>query len=212
MKSAAAWLLPGEERGVLPAMLVVLTVVTGIVDSVSFLGLGNVFVANMTGNVVFVGFALAGVTEPSLWASPLAIASFALGAWATGRVARGVSFTVFTLVHLGLLVAAVLVLAGPGADAVVIVLLALGMGIQNASVRHTGIPDMTTTVLTTTLTGLVADSPGTAVRRRVVSIAAMFTGALIGGFLHLHAGDAAALTVAAVLLAAVSAVLVRLSG
>jgi hypothetical protein len=37
----------------LPAMLLTLTVVTGVVDAASYLSLGHVFVANMTGNVVF---------------------------------------------------------------------------------------------------------------------------------------------------------------
>src|SRR2546427_12249526 len=44
----------------LPMVLVVLTVTTGLVDAVSVLGLGRVFTANMTGNVVFLGFAAAG--------------------------------------------------------------------------------------------------------------------------------------------------------
>ena len=46
----------------LPAVLVGLTAVTGLVDAVSYLALGHVFTANMTGNVVFLGFALAGPT------------------------------------------------------------------------------------------------------------------------------------------------------
>jgi hypothetical protein len=45
--------------GSLPVMLVALTLVTGVVDAVSILQLGRVFVANMTGNVVFIGFAVA---------------------------------------------------------------------------------------------------------------------------------------------------------
>ena len=44
----------------LPAVLFTLTMVTGIVDAASFLGLGHIFTANMTGNVVFLGFAAAG--------------------------------------------------------------------------------------------------------------------------------------------------------
>ena len=46
--------------GPLPALLLILTAVSGVVDAVSILSLGRVFVANMTGNVVFVGFAIAG--------------------------------------------------------------------------------------------------------------------------------------------------------
>ena len=53
--------------GPLPVFLVGLTVVTGLVDAFSYLSLGHVFVANMTGNVVFLGFALAGVGRSRLW-------------------------------------------------------------------------------------------------------------------------------------------------
>jgi hypothetical protein len=44
-------------HGPLPLLLIVLTVVTGVVDAVSYFKLGHVFVANMTGNVLFLGFA-----------------------------------------------------------------------------------------------------------------------------------------------------------
>ncbi|MFD0888980.1 DUF1275 family protein, partial [Streptosporangium algeriense] len=74
--------VPGANRhGVLPALLVVLTVTTGLVDALSFLGLSRVFVANMTGNVAFLGFALAGDPQLSVWAPPLAVAVFTAGAW-----------------------------------------------------------------------------------------------------------------------------------
>ena len=67
-------------HGPLPALLLVLTVLTGVVDAVSILSLGRVFVANMTGNVVFVGFALAGASGFSLAASLSALAGFLAGA------------------------------------------------------------------------------------------------------------------------------------
>ena len=55
------WHTPaGAGWGPLPEMLLALTLVTGIVDAVSILALGRVFVANMTGNVVFAGFAITG--------------------------------------------------------------------------------------------------------------------------------------------------------
>ena len=50
----------GSRHGPLPPLLLGLTVVTGLVDAFSYLLLGHVFVANMTGNVVFLGFAIAG--------------------------------------------------------------------------------------------------------------------------------------------------------
>src|ERR1700722_10940641 len=73
-------------HGPLPALLLALTVVTGLVDAVSILALGRVFVANMTGNVVFVGFALAGAPGFSLAASLSALAGFVVGALGGGRL------------------------------------------------------------------------------------------------------------------------------
>ena len=59
----------GSKDGLLPPLLVALTVVTGLVDAFSYLVLGHVFVANQTGNVVFFAFALAGVGGFSATAS-----------------------------------------------------------------------------------------------------------------------------------------------
>jgi hypothetical protein len=83
IKDAARTLVPGrgDPHGPLPPLLIVLTFVTGLVDAVSFLKLGpNVFVANMTGNIVFLGFALAGATNISLLTSVVAVLAFLLGA------------------------------------------------------------------------------------------------------------------------------------
>ena len=60
--------------------------VTGLVDAFSYLVLGHVFVANMTGNVVFLGFALVGAPGFSIGASAVALVSFWLGALAGGRI------------------------------------------------------------------------------------------------------------------------------
>jgi uncharacterized membrane protein YoaK (UPF0700 family) len=83
----AAWPWARSGHGPLPALLVTLTVVTGVVDAVSYLALGHVFVANMTGNVVFVGFALAGAPGLSAPAALAALGAFLLGALAGGRIA-----------------------------------------------------------------------------------------------------------------------------
>jgi uncharacterized membrane protein YoaK (UPF0700 family) len=72
----------------LPALLVALTAVTGMVDAVSYLGFGHVFTANMTGNVVLLGFALAGAGQVSIPASLVAIAAFLAGAAGAGRLGR----------------------------------------------------------------------------------------------------------------------------
>src|SRR5215510_9771393 len=73
--------------GPLPLLLILLTVVTGLVDAVSYLTLGHVFVANMTGNVVFLGFAVADAEDFSVPASLTAIIAFLFGALAGGRLA-----------------------------------------------------------------------------------------------------------------------------
>jgi len=76
----------GSRHGPLPPLLLVLTVVTGVVDAASILRLGRVFVANMTGNVVFTGFALARAPGFSLSASLAALAGFLVGALGGGSL------------------------------------------------------------------------------------------------------------------------------
>ena len=148
-----------------------LTVVSGFVDAVSYLGLGHVFTANMTGNVVLIGFAVAGAPGFSIAASLCALGTFLAGAVVGGRLARHVSpartllLVALTFEATFTAVAAV-VTAAAGAVAIgsgwprftVIALLAFAMGVRNAAVRHFGVADMTTTVLTMTLTGLASDS------------------------------------------------------
>jgi uncharacterized membrane protein YoaK (UPF0700 family) len=208
---AAARLFPDHagHHGVLPPLLVVLTLVTGLVDAVSYLGLGRVFVANMTGNVVFLGFALAGDRQLSATASLLAGGIFAVGALAGGRIAPRVPgpvrlFGVLVGAHAALVAAALAGYLAGASPYVLIGLLALGMGLQNAVVRTLAVPDFTTTVLTLTLTGIAADRPGPATVRRLISVAAMFCGALAGGVLQLRQGTAWALAPAVILLAAVA--------
>jgi uncharacterized membrane protein YoaK (UPF0700 family) len=205
-----------DRDGSLVPLLLVLTVVTGLVDAVSYLKLGHVFVANMTGNVVFLGFAIAGAQDFSASASLVAIAAFLIGALAGGRLGASMSehrnrfFAIAILVKL-VLVAAALVIAIALADVDVnhyalIALLALAMGLQNAAARFLAVPDLTTTVLTLTLTGVAADSnlaggSNPRLGRRLIATGAMFLGAAIGAFLALRAGVAAVLSLTLVLLA-----------
>src|ERR1700744_2177673 len=76
-------------HGPLPPLLISMTLVTGLVDAFSYLILGHVFVANMTGHVVFLGFALAGAPGFSIGASLAAMAAFAVGALLSGRLGSG---------------------------------------------------------------------------------------------------------------------------
>jgi uncharacterized membrane protein YoaK (UPF0700 family) len=207
-----------ERHGPLPLLLMVMTVTTGVVDAVSILSLGRVFVANMTGNVVFVGFALAGARGFSLAASLFALGGFLLGALGGGRALRHHHKNRAELlrdavaVELGLLLIGLVlaVLAGvpvPAdyADAIAFAL-ASALGLQNTFVRRLAVPDLTTTVLTMTLTGIAADTPDgdrAIASRRVLAVLAMLIGAVCGALLVLRANPAAALGLSVFLMAAV---------
>ncbi len=199
-------LLPGRDsrHGALPPLLISMTMVTGLVDAFSYLILGHVFVANMTGNVVFLGFALVGAPGFSIAASLAALASFAFGALLGGMLAaryrthRARLFSSATAAQALFLAASALLAAfsaspvtGPFRYALIVVL-GISMGIQNAAARSVAVPDLTTTVLTLTITGIAADSAlaggsGSRAGRRLTAVATMLTGAVIGAALVLHA-------------------------
>ena len=217
-----AWLRPlvdDEKHGPLPVLLLGLTVLTGFVDAVSILSLGRVFVANMTGNVVFMGFALAGAPGFSLAASVSALGGFLVGAGAGGNLAarirddRGRLLFLATVGELVFVAAGLLIVAlspahlSAGATDGAAAVLALALGAQNAVVRALAVPDLTTTVLTLTLTGLVADARrgmSPTVLRRFLAVTTMFTGALVGALLDLKVSASAALGAATGLLAVVA--------
>lgn len=204
-----------ETHGPLPVLLLVLTVGTGVVDAASILALGQVFVANMTGNVVFVGFALAKAPGFSLGASLAALAGFLFGAFAgrrhverwrghRGRLLRNTATVELGLILVALLTAVLtsVTLGSPG-EAAVATLLAIAMGLQNAAARRLAVPDLTTTVLTMTLTGIAADlgrAGWTTIVRRVLAVVSLLVGAAVGALLVLHVGLVSALTLAVVLL------------
>jgi uncharacterized membrane protein YoaK (UPF0700 family) len=208
-------------HGPLPILLLALTVVAGAIDAVSILALGRVFVANMTGNVVFIGFAIAGAPGFSLGSSLVALVGFLAGAAVGGQLAaRFHADRAHLLLVAGLievpLAAAALGIAAAGADLSAAggryslsVLLAAAMGIQNASARRLAVPDMTTTVLTMTLTGIAADvrhgewrKPP--LRRRLLAVAAMLGGAIAGAELVLNHGATADLILVTAILTAVT--------
>jgi uncharacterized membrane protein YoaK (UPF0700 family) len=203
----------GDRHGPLVPLLVALTILTGVVDAVSYLELGHVFVANMTGNVIFLGFALAGAGGLSPTASLIAIAAFLLGALAggwlgaryhahRGHLLRAANASQALLIAAAVLLASLAVEPpGHATRYTLIVLLALALGVQNAAAQRLSVPDLTTTVLTRTLTGLASESgvvggAGSKLGRRIVAIGAMLLGALIGGLFALHVSIAAALGVA----------------
>jgi uncharacterized membrane protein YoaK (UPF0700 family) len=210
-----------SKDGLLPPLLVALTVVTGLVDAFSYLQLGHVFVANQTGNVVFLAFALAGAGGFSVLASVSTIACFAVGALAAGRLGRVLAgrrellLGVTAAVQAVLLAAAVIMAALTAVPVpaalryALIVMLAAAMGAQNATARKLAVADLTTTVLTLTITGIAADSAlagavGARAARRLISVAAMLLGALAGALLVLHVHIVYPLVIALLILVAVA--------
>jgi uncharacterized membrane protein YoaK (UPF0700 family) len=213
----------GSRDGLLPPLLVALTAVTGLVDAFSYLVLGHVFVANQTGNVVFFAFALAGVGGFSATASVAAIGCFAVGALAAGRLGRSLATRRELLLGVTAGIQAILVAeavtmtaltASPmpaGLRYALIVVLSVTMGAQNATARKLAVADLTTTVLTLTITGIAADSPlagatGTHAARRLISVIAMFLGAVVGAALVLRVHIVYPLVIALVILAAVAVI------
>ena len=218
---------PLSSRPTVTALLT-LTAVTGLVDAVSYLRLGRVFVANMTGNVVFLGFSVDSHSGLSAIASIVAVAGFILGALVGGRAAHALASarparwlaTALTAEAAVLGLVAVLTatsalpFAGNGRLAT-IAILGAALGLQNSTVRHLGAPDLTTTVLTLTLTGLAADSAlaggsGAKPHRRLGSVAAMLGGAAAGAGI-LQWSPTAVIAIAAVLVAAVASAVMILS-
>ncbi len=203
--------------------LATLTVVSGVVDAVSYLGLGHVFTANMTGNVVLIGFAVAGAPGFSIAASATALAAFLTGAATGGRIGlrvhqkRSLLVTAVSLeagftVVAAIIAGSVAVLSTGWPRYTVIAVLGFAMGIRNSVVRTMGVADMTTTVLTMTLTGFAADSslggghnPHAA--RRTISVVCMFVGALVGAAFVIHVHPGAALGLAAFLTVGLAAFL-----
>lgn len=190
------WPRGDDPDGPLPPLLVLLTVVTGLVDAFSYFELGRVFVANMTGNVVFLSFALGGAAGFVWWASILGVAAFLIGSFIGGRMAsthphRGRQLFAAAAIEGTLMLAAfVIAVLLPGSPegvtmAVLIVILGIAMGLQNATARALAVKDLTTTVLTLTIVGISADSrlaggKGSRIGRRLVSVVSMFAGGLLG--------------------------------
>jgi uncharacterized membrane protein YoaK (UPF0700 family) len=195
------------EGDVLPrvvlAGLFLLAATTGMVDATTFLGLGRVFTANMTGNVLLLGFSSTtrpdGYTQNTILYGGLAallafVSGALLGAAVAGRRDATARFRAgFGTEWVFLAMAAVLLFdtgaTRGGLRYVVLVLFGLSMGFQSSVVRRMGVPDINTTVLTTTMAGLASDVVAVAgraarVARRVATVAFLFLGAALGAVLE----------------------------
>ena len=229
LREARQTLFPGDEKlhGPLPPMLVALTLVTGLIDAFSYLVLGHVFVANMTGNVVFLAFASAGAPGFSIPASLVALGSFIIGSLLGGLIGsrlekhRGHLLTLSAMLEALLFGISVVLTALSGNSIPVtagyeyslIIVLGIAMGLQNATARKLAVPDLTTTVLTLTIVGIMADSRlvdggGSKAGRRLLPVGAMLIGGFIGASFILH-GSIMAPLVLALMITAVIAVSAR---
>jgi uncharacterized membrane protein YoaK (UPF0700 family) len=187
---------PVSERWTVAALLL-LTFATGLADSISILALGHVFVANMTGNVIFLGFWLAPRTTIDLTAVAVALPTFICTTIVSGRLSRHFGLrtrawitTVLTTEIVLLLVLSVL--AGTGllryeadSELIMIGLLAVTFGLQHSSARQFGIQELSTTVLTSTIVSFGLDSrlaggTGERQRLRIGVVATMCAGAFFG--------------------------------
>lgn len=181
--------------------LLALTFSAGIVDAVSFLALGTVFSAAMNGNVLLLGFGVAGKGDLPVIAPTVAIVAFLLGALAGGVMSRRGAhprpeddLPTTIAVETGLIAAtatyALFVDVTPEeiSATTVIAVLAFAMGLRTATAKAIGVPDLSTTLVTLGMVALASEAAkgeesGAAVRRRVAVILALFAGALAGALL-----------------------------
>ena len=191
----------------LTLVLVCLTVVTGVLDAASFLTLGHVFTATQTGNLLFLGFGIAGQGGLSVVMPVVSLGAFLVGAVLGARLESMLAarrrpwFPLALLVEAALLVGAAVAgwetgpareLAAGQRDAVV-ALMAVAMGMRNVTAMRVAAPDLSTTVETRALTALVSGSAlggdrrlgygSGAVPRRLGSVGGMLGGGLLGAWL-----------------------------
>ena len=191
-------------------LLVCLTLGSGAVDALSFLGLGRVFTAMMSGNIVLLGLAVGSAAGPEAIRSAVSLVVYALGVFAASRLVRDPPKS--SLWPAGLTMALVCgaiaqagVVAGwLGASghpdelfkAVLVGFSALAMGLQGGAVARLRVSGVTTTYVTGTLTGLIG---GLALRsatrrelaRRAVVLVALLAGAACGALLLTYARSGA---------------------
>jgi uncharacterized membrane protein YoaK (UPF0700 family) len=187
---------PLSERSTIAALLL-LTFATGLADAVSVLVLGRVFVANMTGNVIYLGFWLAPETNIDLGGVVVVVPTFVATTIVSGRLHRRIGHRARPWITIVLateivVLTALSILAGTGVlhyhdntKLIVIALLAVTFGLQHSSARQFGIAELSTTVLTSTIVSLGLDSRlagGTGERQklRFAVVITMCAGAFVG--------------------------------
>src|SRR5262249_31604884 len=154
------------------SMLLLLSLAAASLDAISYLGLGHVFTAMMTGNIVLLGLALAQGEVLAALRSIIALIGFAIGVFVGAIIVERESglpewpaavtgALCIEAVLLGIFgVISWVIGTRSGVIYLLIILLALAMGIQSAAVRRLGVPGIATTYMTGTLTTLMVDLLG----------------------------------------------------
>lgn len=131
-------------------------------DALSYLALGHIFTANMTGNTVLLGLSVIQGDAAGAGRATLALGGFLLG----GAIGAAIAYrgrhehrwphgvTVALIVEVVLL--AMLASSRSASIAVRIALAAIAMGIQSAAARRLDILGVATTFVTGTLTSLIS--------------------------------------------------------
>lgn len=182
------------------ALVVVLTMVTGVADAIGFLALGGAFSSVMTGNMVLLGLSLSGGDWELARHVGLAILSFmigvATGTWISGKSSSNDSVwpprvSAALGVEAALLLTFLIVWEVTLGDRNMLIeqlllgLAALSLGIQSSAVQRFGVPGLSSTYLTGTLTKLVATFAGGKPFREqlpgLVILLALIAGAAVGG-------------------------------
>lgn len=204
---AATRAVVSEDDRLVPPLLM-LTLLSGVIDAVSLLGLGHVFVANMTGNLVLVGLSLTGAPGSAPAGPLVALGGFVVGALlvravAPRQVGHRTLLGICAALEAALFVAAALVWSYDDVAVLPILLGAVALGMQNAAVRRLGLAGLTTTVMTSTLTGLVAgraeERTASTSRQQALSVLTLVAGAALGAVTVRSAGTPWTLTAVAVL-------------
>ncbi|MCU1306590.1 MAG: hypothetical protein JWN45_1285 [Acidobacteriaceae bacterium] len=197
---------PSDASKVRDLLLNALAVSSGAVDAISYLSLGKVFSAFMTGNIAFLGLRIAGAGGPGKVAILVAMIAFAVGVYISARVVRPTEGSgvwpqrVTVALSISLIPHAAFVaiwFASNGQPSINVSYVLLGvwgiaMGMQSAAVRNLHVEGVFTTAATATIIVLVSDfanwSVTAAERRRLAGVlVSLFVGATAGGLLLVHA-------------------------
>ena len=158
-----------SSRTVRDTLLLLLSAAAGCVDALSYLGLGQVFTANMTGNTVLFGIALGQAKGEEALRGGVALGGFVLGVAGGAVITEGRiegrsvwprAVTMALAFELVIMVAFAVgfYLSGGvptgGARYLIIALSALAMGVQSTAVRSLGVGGVASTYITGTLTSL----------------------------------------------------------